>query len=91
MGHVTHLEEMKNVYRIFIGKHEEKTASEIQHSLDDNIVIDFKGRVMEGTNWIHLAQNMVQWVAAQDSIKGKGFSDQLSSLQFSNKDCPRWS
>jgi hypothetical protein len=49
-GHVTHLGEMQNLYRIFIRKHEGKTTSEVWHRLKDIIVFDFKDRVKEGMN-----------------------------------------
>jgi hypothetical protein len=55
--------EMRNAYRIFVGKPEGKRPlGRPKHRLED-IRIDLRKIGWEGTDWIHLAQNREQWGA----------------------------
>jgi hypothetical protein len=54
---------MRNVqvYKLFIGKPEGKRLLErLTYRWKDNIRMDLRG---EGVDWIHLAQDRVQWQA----------------------------
>jgi hypothetical protein len=58
MGHVVHTREMRNVYKILVGKPEGKRPlRRPRHRWEDNIKMDLREIRFEGVDWIHLAQN----------------------------------
>jgi len=69
------MEEMRNVYKIFIGKPERKRPlGRPRHRWDDSIVImDFKEAGCEGMDWMHLAQDKNQWWAVVNVVMNFGF------------------
>jgi hypothetical protein len=63
-GHVAHMEEGRDVYRVLIGKPESKRPLGIpRHRWEDNIKLDLRERGIDGVNWIRLAQDRFQWWA----------------------------
>jgi hypothetical protein len=53
-GHVERMGEMRNEYKILVGKPEDKRPlGRLRHRRKDNIKIDLH----EGVNWIYLAQD----------------------------------
>jgi hypothetical protein len=64
--HVASVGEVRNAYKILIGKTEEKRPFvRITRSLEDNIRMDLKEI---GWNWIHLAQDRGQWQALVNKV-----------------------
>jgi hypothetical protein len=58
MGHLARTREMKNAYKILIGKHEGKRPiMRLSRRYEDDIKMDIKDLGREGVNWFHLAQN----------------------------------
>jgi hypothetical protein len=57
-GHVARMGTKKNVYRVLIGKQDQKITLEI-HRCEDNINMDFR-EIEWGEDWIHLAQDTDQ-------------------------------
>jgi hypothetical protein len=54
----------KGVYRIFVGRPEGKIPlGRRRRRWDDNIKMDLREVGINGTNWIRLVQNRVQWRA----------------------------
>jgi hypothetical protein len=54
--------EMRNAYKILLGKPEWKRPIEGPgHTWEDNIKIDLKEMRCVGVNWIRLAQDTVRW------------------------------
>jgi hypothetical protein len=61
-GDVARMGEMRNVYKILVGKPEEKRQLKRPGlTWDDNIRISLREIQWEGVDWIHLAQGRVQW------------------------------
>jgi hypothetical protein len=52
IGHVAHMEEMRNAYNILVGKHEGKRP---RCRWKENIRMDLREIGWEDMNWIHLA------------------------------------
>jgi hypothetical protein len=53
---------MRNAYTIFVGKSEGKRSlGRPRYWWGDNIGMDLKEIGREGVDWIHLAQDRVQW------------------------------
>jgi hypothetical protein len=63
VGHVVHMEEMRNAYKILVGKPDGKILfGTHRHRCEDNIKIDFREiGMMEGIDWIHVAWDRDQW------------------------------
>jgi hypothetical protein len=56
------MEEMRNAYKILIGKCKAKRPlGRPRHKWVDNVRMDLKEIVWEVVNWIHLADNKNQW------------------------------
>jgi hypothetical protein len=56
--------EGRGVYRVLVGRPEGKRPLERpSRRWDDNIKIDLREIGIDGANWIHLAQDRVQWQA----------------------------
>jgi hypothetical protein len=61
VGHVAHMEEGRGVYRVLIGRPE---LGRLRHRGKDNIKMNLREIRLEGSNWIRLAQDKVQWFAS---------------------------
>jgi hypothetical protein len=60
---VAHMGEGRCVYRVLVGRPECKRPLERpRRSWEDNIKMDLREIGIDGTNWIRLAQNRVQWL-----------------------------
>jgi hypothetical protein len=56
--------EGRAVYRILVGRPEGKRPlGRPRRRWEDNIKLDLREIGIDGANWIHLAQDMVQWRA----------------------------
>jgi hypothetical protein len=54
--------EVRNVYRILVGRPEGKRPlGRPRHRWENNIMMDLREKGIDGTNWIRLAQDRVQW------------------------------
>jgi hypothetical protein len=61
--------EMRNAYRIWMGKQEGKRPlGRPRHWWEDNIKMDFREIKWGGINWIDLAQDRDQWRALVDMV-----------------------
>jgi hypothetical protein len=61
-GHVSHTGEMRNVYKMFIGKPERKRPLQIhRRRWEDNIKMRFTEIECDHGAWIHLAQDWGHW------------------------------
>jgi hypothetical protein len=60
---------MRNVHNILIGKPEGKRPlRRPRHTWEDNIKVDLKETACENVDWIHLAQDRVQWQTLANMI-----------------------
>jgi hypothetical protein len=63
-GHVARMGEGRGVYRVLVGRPEfKRPLGRPRRRWEDNIKIDLRETVIDGANWIHLAQDRVQWRA----------------------------
>jgi hypothetical protein len=63
-GHAARIGEGRSVYRILIGRPKWKRPLERQRRRrEDNIKMDLRDTEIDGSNWIRLTQNRVQWRA----------------------------
>jgi hypothetical protein len=61
-GHVASVEEGRGVYRILVGRLEcKRPLGRPRHRCEDYIKMDLKERGIDGSNWIQVAQDRVQW------------------------------
>jgi hypothetical protein len=61
-GHVTCMGEGKCVYKVLVGRPKGKRPlGRLRHKWEDNIKMDLREIGIDGANWIHLAQDRVQW------------------------------
>jgi len=61
-GHVACMEEGRGVYRVLVGRTKGKRPlGRPKHRWEDNIKMDLREIWINGVNWIHLAQDRVQW------------------------------
>jgi hypothetical protein len=69
MGHVACMGEMRNEYKILVGKPEGKRPLG-RHipRWEDNIRMDLRNTAWEGVNRIHLAQDRDQWRIVVNTI-----------------------
>jgi hypothetical protein len=68
-GHVASMVEMKNSYKISVGKRGSKRSLEIpKRRWGDNIKMDLIQVRCEDENWIHMAQNRDQWQALLNTV-----------------------
>jgi hypothetical protein len=65
MGHVAHMGEMRNTYRLVTGKPEGRTPLGRQES---NVRMDLRETVWEGVDWMHLVQDTDQWQALMNMV-----------------------
>jgi len=69
VGHVAHMVEMKNAYKILVGKPEgTRQLGRFRHSWEVNIRNNLREVGFEGVDWIHLALDMDQWQALVNMI-----------------------
>jgi hypothetical protein len=62
--HVAHVGEGRGVYRVLVVSSEHKRPlGRPRRMWEDNIKLDLRERMIDGANWIQLAQNRVQWRA----------------------------
>jgi hypothetical protein len=63
-GHVASMGEGRGVYRVLVRRPEGKRSSgRPRRRWEDNIKMDLREIGIDGTNWIQLAQDRVQWRA----------------------------
>jgi hypothetical protein len=68
-GHVARMVEGRGVYRVLFGKPEGKRPlGRPRRKWEDNIKMDLCEIGMIGANWIHLAQDRVQWRACVNMV-----------------------
>jgi hypothetical protein len=61
VGHIAHMEKMRNAYKIFIKKPEGKRpCGRPRHRWEDNITMDLRKIGWEGADWMHLSQDRDQ-------------------------------
>jgi hypothetical protein len=68
-GHVARIGEMKNAYKILVGKPEgRRTFGRTKRRREDNIKTVLKNILCESVEWIRLAQDRYQWRALVNTI-----------------------
>jgi hypothetical protein len=68
-GHVARIGEERGVYRVLVGRAEEKRPlGRPRRRWEDNIKMDLMDIGIDGTNWIQLAQDRVQWRAFVNTV-----------------------
>jgi hypothetical protein len=68
-GHVARMGEGRGVYRVLVGRPEGKRPlRRPRRWWEDNIMMEFRQIEIDVTNWIHLAQDMVQWRACMNTV-----------------------
>jgi hypothetical protein len=79
-GHVARMGEGRGVYRVLVGRPEGKRPlGRPKRRWENNIKMDLREIGIDGANWLHLAQDRVQWRAVvntdepSDSIKISGY------------------
>jgi hypothetical protein len=84
-GHVAFMGEGRGVYRVLVGKPEEKRPLE-RPSLkwEDNIKMDLQEVGCGGTDWIELAQDR-DWCALVNVVTNLGFPKNLGNILTSCK------
>jgi hypothetical protein len=61
--------EGRSVYRVYVGKREwKRPLGRPRHRWEDNIKMDLREIGIDGTNWIRLAQERVQWRAFVNTV-----------------------
>jgi hypothetical protein len=64
VGHVARIGEGRGVYRVLVGRPEGKRPlTRPRRRWEDNIKMDLGEMGIDGSNWIRLAQDSVQWQA----------------------------
>jgi hypothetical protein len=68
-GHVARMGEGRGVYRVLVGRPEGKRpGGSPRRRWEDNIKVDLKEIGIDGTNWIQLAQDRMQWRACLNMV-----------------------
>jgi hypothetical protein len=68
-GHVAHLGEMRNVYKILARKPEGRNQlKRLRRRWKVNIRIEIREVGWEGVDWIHLTQERDQWQAVMNMV-----------------------
>jgi hypothetical protein len=69
VGHVARMWEGRGVYRVLVGRPEGKRPlGRHKRRWEDNIEMDLREIVIEGSNWIQLAQERFQWRACVNTV-----------------------
>jgi hypothetical protein len=59
----------RGVYRVLVGRPEwKRPLGRPRRRWEDNIKLDLREVVIDGENWIQLAQNKVQWWAFVNTV-----------------------
>jgi hypothetical protein len=68
-GHVAHMGEGRNVYRVLVGKPEgKKPLGRPMRRWEDGIKMDLRETGCGGVEWIHLAQDKNRWRALVNAV-----------------------
>jgi hypothetical protein len=68
-GHVARMEEGRRVYRVLVGRPEDKRPlGRPKRRWEDNIRMDLREMGIDGTNWSRLAQDRVRWRAFMNMV-----------------------
>jgi hypothetical protein len=68
-GHVTRMGEGRGVYRVLVWRPEGKRPlGRPRRRWEDNIKMDLREIGIDGVNWIHVAQDRVQWRACVNTV-----------------------
>ena len=69
VGHATHTEERRGIYRVLVGKPEGKRPlGRPRHRWEDNIKMDLQEVGCGGMDWIELAQVRDKWRALVNAV-----------------------
>jgi hypothetical protein len=69
VGHVARMGEGRGVYRVLVGRPEvKKPLGRPRRRWEDNIKMDLREIWIDGSNWIQLAQDRVQWRACVNTV-----------------------
>jgi hypothetical protein len=69
VGHVAHMGEGRNVYRVLVGKPQGKRPLERPRCRwEDGIKMDLREIGWGGVEWIHLAQDRYRWRAVVNAV-----------------------
>jgi hypothetical protein len=61
--------EGRSIYTVLVGRPEGKRPlGRPRRRWEDNIKMDLRETGIDGSNWIHLAQNRVQWRAFANTV-----------------------
>jgi len=73
MGHVARIGDMRNAYKILVGKPEgKKPRGRHRRRWEDNIRMNLREGEWEYMNWIHLAQDENRWRALVNGFQKSG-------------------
>jgi hypothetical protein len=68
-GHVARRVEGRGVYRVLVGRPEGKRPlGRPRRRWENNIKMDLRETVIDGANWIQLAQDRVQWQTCVNTV-----------------------
>jgi hypothetical protein len=68
-GHVARMGEGRGIYGVLVGRPEGKRPlGRPRRRWEDNIKMDLREIVNDGTNWIQLARDRVQWLACVNMV-----------------------
>jgi hypothetical protein len=68
-GHVARMGEGSGVYRVLVGRPEcKRPLGELRRRWEDNIKMNLREIGIDGSNWIRLAQDRVQWRAYVNTV-----------------------
>jgi hypothetical protein len=65
---VAHMREMRNAYKILVGRPEKRPHIRPRHSWEHNVRMDLREIGWEGLEWMHLAQDRDQWQAVVNTV-----------------------
>jgi len=81
MGGTCSMHEIRNLYKILLGKPEGKRPLRRHMSRwEDNIRMDLKEACLECVNWMHLAQDREQWQALVNTVNEPSGSIKIRGL-----------